>query len=141
MSNKNKLNIHKIEKVLIKSWDKDKIYCFDSSRINSLKSIDTPPPYLSGNLHVGHVMSYTHIDFIARFWRMMGYNVLFPGGYDDNGLPTERFVEKKLKKEGIPKSSLNRDQFTKICLNETHRLSKEYRKVWDQVGLSIDEQS
>ena len=57
-------------------------------------SIDTPPPTVSGKLHLGHVYSYSHADFVARFWRMNGYNVFYPMGFDDNGLPTERLVER-----------------------------------------------
>ena len=60
-------------------------------------SVDTPPPTLSGKMHIGHAFSYTQQDFLVRFQRMKGKNVFYPFGTDDNGLPTERMVE-KLKK-------------------------------------------
>src|ERR1700734_557816 len=75
-------------------WDKEHIYRFraDATR-ESVFSIDTPPPTVSGTLHIGHVFSYTHPDVVARFWRMRGKDVFYPMGWDDNGLPTERRVE------------------------------------------------
>ena len=75
-------------------WDSTKVYAFGNSRDRSaVYSIDTPPPTVSGHLHVGHVFSYTHTDVIARFKRMQGYDVFYPMGWDDNGLPTERRVQ------------------------------------------------
>ncbi len=77
------------------TWEADGTYRFDPgdrSR-DQIYSIDTPPPTVSGSLHVGHVFSYTHTDVIARFQRMRGKAVLYPMGWDDNGLPTERRVQ------------------------------------------------
>src|SRR5919106_2768426 len=77
------------------SWEQDGVYRFDPSRPRSgVFSIDTPPPTVSGSLHVGHVFSYTHTDVIARFHRMRGRAVFYPMGWDDNGLPTERRGQK-----------------------------------------------
>lgn len=77
-----------------KVWDEDGTYTFhDPGERKAVYSIDTPPPTVSGHLHVGHVFSYTHTDIIARFKRMNGYEVLYPMGWDDNGLPTERRVQ------------------------------------------------
>ena len=75
-------------------WDESEVYKFQGTRDRkAVYSIDTPPPTVSGHLHVGHVFSYTHTDVIARFKRMNGYDVFYPMGWDDNGLPTERRVQ------------------------------------------------
>src|SRR4051794_7399870 len=83
-----------LEKVWVERWEDDGIYRFDRSKPwEQIYSIDTPPPTVSGSLHVGHVFSYTHTDTIARFQRMRGREVFYPMGWDDNGLPTERRVQ------------------------------------------------
>src|SRR5262249_10566998 len=75
-------------------WEAQRIYAFDRTAArDAVYSIDTPPPTVSGSLHVGHVFSYTHTDIIARYQRMTGKTVFYPMGWDDNGLPTERRVE------------------------------------------------
>src|SRR3970282_713339 len=72
-------------------WEADGTHRFDRHQTrDAVYSIDTPPPTVSGSLHVGHVFSYTHTDLIARFQRMRGKAVFYPMGWDDNGLPTER---------------------------------------------------
>ena len=73
-------------------------------------SIDTPPPTVSGDLHLGHCYSYSQTDFLARYWRMRGYNVYYPMGWDDNGLPTERLVEQRL---GIVPQDVGRESFAR----------------------------
>ena len=94
------------EPKILKFWEKEKIYKFDPKKKGKIYSIDTPPPYASaGHLHVGHALSYTQFEIIARIMRQLGFNVYFPPGYDDNGLPTEKYVEEKL---GINKSKTNR---------------------------------
>ena len=90
----NKPTIDGLETHCIKRWQRDGTYRFDRSRCRAaVYSIDTPPPTVSGALHVGHVFSYTHADLIARFQRMQGREVFYPMGWDDNGLPTERRVQ------------------------------------------------
>lgn len=76
-------------------WQQSGVYHFDPASERPIYSIDTPPPRVSGHLHLGHVYSYSHADFMARFFRMRGRNVYYPMGFDDNGQPTERLVEKR----------------------------------------------
>jgi valyl-tRNA synthetase len=76
------------------AWERDGVYRFDRSAPRAdVFAIDTPPPTVSGALHVGHVFSYTHTDAVARYQRMRGKTVFYPMGWDDNGLPTERRVQ------------------------------------------------
>src|SRR5260370_9793771 len=80
-----------LEEIWSKRWDADGTYRFDGTKArDQIYSIDTPPPTVSGSLHVGHVFSYTHTDTVARFQRMRGREVFYPMGWHDNGLPTER---------------------------------------------------
>ena len=125
----------KFEKDAQQLWEKEKTYQFDPKSKKEIYSIDTPPPTVSGTLHTGHVFSYTHTDIIARYKRLRGRNVFYPMGFDDNGLPTERFVEKKNK---IKAQMLKRSEFIKLCLKETEEVEKDFEKLWKSIGLSID---
>jgi len=98
-------------------------------------SIDTPPPTVSGSLHIGHIFSYTHTDIIARYKRMNGFSVVYPFGFDNNGLPTERFVEKKLKIRAV---DFERSEFIKICLDESGKAIQSFKELWQRMGLSVD---
>lgn len=91
-----RLNYHQIEKDMQKLWKEQELYKFHFENQDDIFSIDTPPPTVSGKLHIGHIFSYTQAEIIARFMRMQGKNVFYPFGFDDNGLPTERLVEKEL---------------------------------------------
>ena len=83
-----------LENALAARWERGGTYRFDRSKAREqIYSIDTPPPTVSGSLHIGHVFSFTHTDLIARFQRMRGKEVFYPMGWDDNGLPTERRVQ------------------------------------------------
>ncbi|MFZ4540409.1 MAG: valine--tRNA ligase [Rickettsiales bacterium] len=97
--------------------------------------IDTPPPTVSGTLHMGHVFSYTQADFIARFQRMTGKNVFYPMGFDDNGLPTERLVEKTKK---IRATDMSREDFIKVCLGVSEEARAEFRTLFQSIALSVD---
>jgi valyl-tRNA synthetase len=116
-------------------WRDQDIYKFDPSSSNPVFSIDTPPPTVSGKLHMGHVFSYTQTEIIARYKRMAGFNVYYPFGMDDNGLPTERLVEQEL---GIKGSEMNRDDFINKCLSVVGDYHKKYRDLWQSLGLSVD---
>ena len=128
-------NSDEVETRLQSQWQVLGTYHFKPDSDAPVYSIDTPPPTVSGNLHLGHVYSYSHPDFIARFYRMNGYNVFYPMGYDDNGLPTERLVEKRL---GINALQIGRQNFIKKCLEVSEETEKEYQELWKRLGLSID---
>ena len=85
-----------IEKKWQDFWEQEKLYHFDPKSTKPVYSIDNPPRYASGPLHVGHAVHYTHIDFAARYKRMKGYNVFFPLCFDVNGMPIEVNVEMKI---------------------------------------------
>src|SRR5262245_27663869 len=117
-------------------WEATGIYEFDPTATGPIFSIDTPPPYVSAaHLHVGHAMSYAQAEFIVRYQRMRGRNVFYPMGFDDNGLPTERFVEQTYK---INKAHTTRSEFRKLCLEETARIAVSYERFWRKLGLSVD---
>lgn len=123
------------EKKAKELWEKENIYKFDPESKKEVFSIDTPPPTVSGTLHTGHIFSYTHTDIIARYKRMLGLNIFYPMGFDDNGLPTERYVEKNHK---IKAHMLKRSEFIKLCLQESAKVEKEFEELWKTMGLSID---
>lgn len=116
-------------------WQVEGVYHFQPDDPRPVYSIDTPPPTVSGHLHLGHVYSYSHADFIARFWRMRGRNVYYPMGFDDNGLPTERLVEKRL---GVHAAEIGRRKFIEKCLQVSEEAEKDYEALWKRLGLSVD---
>ncbi|RLJ03246.1 MAG: valine--tRNA ligase [Candidatus Aenigmatarchaeota archaeon] len=118
-----------------KKWTEWGIYKFNINTKKPIFSIDTPPPTISGLIHVGHAMSYSQAEFIARYKRMRGFEVFYPMGFDDNGLPTERYVEKKL---GVDSSKMKRSEFIKLCLEETRKGEEEFESVWTRLGISVD---
>lgn len=115
-------------------WQKHQIYEFNQAR-GPIYSIDTPPPTVSGSLHIGHIFSYTHTDIIARFKRMNGFAVFYPFGFDDNGLPTERYIEKKLD---VRPHTMPRTEFINLCLKETVEVEEQFKQLWQRMGLSVD---
>lgn len=123
------------EKQMQQLWQAEQIYKFDSSNPGEVYSIDTPPPTVSGSLHIGHLFSYTQAEMIARFRRMQGYNVFYPFGFDDNGLPTERLVERE---EGIFAKDLPRSEFIKKCTATTRKYETEFKELWTSLGFSVD---
>lgn len=116
-------------------WQKNNIYKYDFESSKETYSIDTPPPTISGSLHIGHIFSYTQAEIIARFQRMQGKNVFYPFGFDDNGLPTERLVEKE---ENIRAANLPRSQFIENCLKTTKKYEEEFKNLWLSMGFSTD---
>ncbi len=145
-----------LEQKWMARWEADGTYRFDRSQPRQrVYSFDTPPPTVSGSLHVGHVFSYTHTDVIARFRRMRGRAVFYPMGWDDNGLPTERRVQHyfgvrcdpslpydptfvPLDKPGKQPIPVSRPNFIELCTRLTAEDEKAFEQLWKTLGLSID---
>ena len=117
-------------------WEEKRIYAWrgDKPRAETYV-IDTPPPTVSGHLHMGHIFSYTHADFIARYQRMKGKDVFYPMGFDDNGLPTERLVEKTKK---VRATDMSREAFISLCEEVSAEARKEFRALFTSTALSVD---
>lgn len=118
-----------------KFWDEERIYDFDESSSKPTFSIDTPPPTVSGSLHLGHVYSYVQAEVIARHRRLAGYNVFYPFGLDNNGLPTERLVEKEL---GIRGKDMVLADFIEKCQGINEKYKGLYENLWKSIGLSVE---
>ena len=117
-------------------WQQHQVYKWNPSEGREANFIiDTPPPTVSGKLHIGHIFSYSHIDFIARFQRMCGKNVFYPIGFDDNGLPTERLVEKE---RGIKAGKMARAEFVAICREVVQAHEERFRELFKKMGYSFD---
>ncbi|MCC8369688.1 MAG: valine--tRNA ligase [Rickettsia endosymbiont of Oxypoda opaca] len=129
-------NFSENEKKLQEFWQEKQIYAYDENIAKEETFIvDTPPPTVSGQLHIGHVYSYTQTDFIVRFQRMTGKNIFYPMGFDDNGLPTERLVEKQKK---IKASHMDRQEFIEICKEVVKSEEEKFRNLFNQIALSVD---
>ncbi|MBU0979525.1 MAG: valine--tRNA ligase [Nanoarchaeota archaeon] len=121
------------EKRWLSYWLKEKLYRFDPDSKAEVYSVDTPPPTVSGVMHMGHAFSYAQQDFIVRFQRMRGKNIFYPWGFDDNGLATERYVEKKCN---VKATKMDRQEFIKLCLKETKEVEEKLKQDWGSLGLS-----
>jgi valyl-tRNA synthetase len=117
-------------------WSENKIYKWEKDLPRDQTFvIDTPPPTVSGVLHMGHVFSYVQADFIARYQRMKGKTVFYPMGFDDNGLPTERLVEKVKKIRGV---DMDRADFVKECQSVVDEAEEQFEELFNSVALSVD---
>jgi valyl-tRNA synthetase len=138
-------------------WEGEGVYRFDRAAPRErVFSIDTPPPTVSGSLHVGHVFSYTHTDAVARYRRMRGMEVFYPMGWDDNGLPTERRVQNHFGVRCDPSVpydadfsppdapseedpvAVSRPNFVELCLRLTESDEQAFEALWRTLGLSVD---
>ncbi|ROT47037.1 valine--tRNA ligase [Candidatus Cardinium hertigii] len=124
------------EKYWQQFWTEQKLYKWNpvSARVDTFV-VDTPPPSISGYLHIGHVCSYTQADFIVRFQRMLGKNIFYPMGFDDNGLPTERLVEKQ---KGVRAANMAREDFIALCQEVVITEEEKFRTLFKTMALSVD---
>src|SRR3954449_11981532 len=154
-----------LEEKWVERWAAEDTYAFDRAAALAAPraetySIDTPPPTASGSLHVGHVFSYTHTDFVARYQRMLGKHVFYPMGWDDNGLPTERRVQNyygvrcdpslhydpaftppgdgAAAKSDRAQHPISRRNFVELCERLTEEDERAFEQLWRRVGLSVD---
>lgn len=152
----NKYEPHDMEARWMESWAQDRVYAWDPERPREETFVvDTPPPTVSGSLHVGHLFSYSHQDFIVRYQRMRGKNIFFPIGWDDNGLPTERRVQNLLNvkcepavpydpkfkpergRKGDP-TPVSRKNFVELCDDVIVEDEKAFKRLWTRLGMSYD---
>jgi valyl-tRNA synthetase len=159
MMDKRKPSLDGLEDRWAQRWESAGTYRFDRGHDRAeIYSIDTPPPTVSGSLHVGHVFSYTHTDMIARYQRMRGREVFYPMGWDDNGLPTERRVENYFgvrcdpsvpydpdltPPATVPKKrqdfrTISRRNFVELCERLTAEDEQVFEDLWRMLGLSVD---
>ncbi|QKV79245.1 valine--tRNA ligase [Amycolatopsis sp. Hca4] len=151
-----KVGVDGLEAKWVPVWETTGAYRFDRTKTrDEIYSIDTPPPTVSGSLHIGHVFSYTHTDILARFQRMRGREVFYPMGWDDNGLPTERRVQNHFgvrcepslpydpqfrppEKPGKDVVAISRRNFVELCEALTVTDEQVFEQLWRQLGLSVD---
>jgi valyl-tRNA synthetase len=153
MTDTDKRGLDGLEAVWSRRWQEEGTYAFDRSKERAdVYAIDTPPPTVSGSLHIGSVFSFTHTDLVARFQRMRGKAVFYPMGWDDNGLPTERRVQNvygvrcdptlpydaSLKPPFDPPRPVSRKNFVELCAELTARDEVAFEELWRRLGLSVD---
>lgn len=129
-----KYNTEEKENKWLNYWKDNNIYKFERDG-REVFSIDTPPPTVNAKLHIGHIFSYTQTEMIARYKRIRGYNVFYPFGFDDNGLPSERLVEKE---QGRRAHEIGREAFSKLCYKTTDKYEDEFKELFSKMGVSTD---
>ncbi len=116
-------------------WKENQIYKFDKDSKKPVYSIDTPPPTVNGKIHIGHIFSYSQTEMIARYKRLRGYNIFYPFGFDDNGLPSERLVERE---QGKKAHEIGRENFSKLCYETTDKYERDFKDLFSKMGVSTD---
>lgn len=129
-----KYNALEKENKWLNYWKENGIYDFKPDQ-RKVFSIDTPPPTVNGKIHIGHIFSYSQTEMIARYKRLSGYNVFYPFGFDDNGLPSERLVEKE---QGKKAHEIGREEFSKLCYKTTDKYEDEFKDLFSKMGVSTD---
>ena len=129
-----KYNALEKEAKWLEYWNDNKVYKFNKDN-RKVFSIDTPPPTVNGKIHIGHIFSYSQTEMIARYKRLRGYNVFYPFGFDDNGLPSERLVEKE---QGKKAHEIGREAFSKLCYETTDKYEEEFQELFSKMGVSTD---
>ncbi len=153
-----RLNAAEIETRCIQFWEDSKVYAYDNtaSRENTFV-VDTPPPTVSGSLHIGHILSYTQAEIMVRYQRMMGKSIFYPIGWDDNGLPTERRVQnyfniacnpavaydpnfkpEHIEKDERPRQEVSRENFIEACEELIKIDEKAFSDIFHRIGHSFD---
>ena len=129
-----KYNALEKEAKWLEYWNDNKVYKFNKDN-RKVFSIDTPPPTVNGKIHIGHIFSYSQTEMIARYKRLRGYNVFYPFGFDDNGLPSERLVENE---QGKKAHEIGREAFSKLCYETTDKYEEEFQELFSKMGVSTD---
>ena len=129
-----KYNALEKEEKWLNYWKDKKIYEFKPD-YREVYSIDTPPPTVNGKIHIGHIFSYSQAEMMARYKRLRGFNVFYPFGFDDNGLPSERLVEKE---QGKKAAQIGREEFSKLCYETTDKYESEFQELFSKLGVSTD---
>ncbi len=129
-----KYNAEEKEKKWLDYWKENKIYEFKRNG-KEVYSIDTPPPTVNGKIHIGHIFSYTQTEMLARYKRLRGYNIFYPFGFDDNGLPSERLVEKE---QGKRAHEIGREKFSELCYETTNKYEADFKELFSKMGVSTD---
>ena len=125
-----------VEPRILKFWEDNQVFKFDPEAEGEIFAVDTPPPTVSGRMHIGHAFSFSQMDFIVRYKRLRGFNVFCPFGTDDNGLPTQRMIEKIKNVRAV---DLGREKFRELCLETLEKeLRPEFVSDWKRIGMSCD---
>lgn len=139
----NRYAFREVEPRLARLWAETDLYAYTTDSTDSSAptpptyTIDTPPPTVSGEMHIGHCYSYTQADVIARYHRMRGERVFYPMGFDDNGLPTERFVEKTIKRKA---TEMEHTAFIAHCMEQIQQTEARFESLCRRLGLQRSSQ-